>query len=172
MEIIFTFISIFCILVTIGAIFGLPIYLPAIKNTARLTAFHRQLTLAITGTLTFLICISGIAYLDALVTNSFSESISGIEKPFITNSHQDNLLMLEMWLQNVVPPSIRADCYTSDVAVCTVAQSIEASLHMNTKFEYLLLVVHGLIATTSNFMMVSHILQDNRKKKAPVLVTG
>lgn len=172
MEIIFTVIPIVCVLLSIGILFALPMYVPAIKDMVRHTAFHRQLTMATMGVFTFIICISGIAYLDAVITNGFSESISGVENPFITNSHQDNLLLRELWLQNVVPPSIRVDCYSNDVAVCKVANSIEANLHMNTSTEYLILLVHGLIASMSNMMMVNHILHDNRKKKSLNLLIG
>lgn len=172
MEIIFTIIPIVCVLLSIGVLFALPMYVPAIKDMVRHTAFHRQLAMATMGLFTFIICISGIAYLDSVITNGFSESISGVENPFVTNSHQDNLLLRELWLQNVVPPSVRADCYSKDVAVCQVAESIEASLHMNTKMEYLILLVHAWIATMSNVMMVNHILHDNRKKKSPNVVIG
>lgn len=172
MGLVTSLIAITSLLIVIGAIFALPMYLPVVRQFAHEALLRRRLMIAITSIFTFIVCFMGVAYMDALVTKTFSTPVSGIERPFADDSQQGDLLVRELWLQNIVMPSERAHCYTGDVAVCDASQSIEANLAMDANTEYVILLAHGILAAMSNIYFVSYILREKRKKKVPTLVTG
>lgn len=172
MPIILSLIFVICVLMCVGAMVALPTYLPVIKTIAYQSPKNRKLIVSIMAIATFIICLVGISYLDAQVTETLSATVSGIENPFIEGSQQDKLLTRELWLQNIVIPSVREDCYTADVVVCAVSKQIENSLTMDANTEYIILLAHALTAMLGNIMMVNYILGDNRKKKVPTLIIG
>lgn len=170
MGLLFTLISVIVFLTVLGAILALPMYLPVLSQLARTTLLRRRLMKSIFAVSTFIVCLVGVAYIDAVTTNALSSR--AVERPFVAGSEQDELLTRELWLQNIVLPSVRHDCYTDDIAVCNASNDIEAKLDMNASTEYIILLAHALIAMFGNILMVNHILSDNRKKKSATLITG
>jgi|SRR5690606_12385729 len=170
MGLLFSLISITVFLAILGALLALPMYLPALSQFAPTTLLRRRLIKSIFALATFIICLAGLAYIDAIVTNNLSSR--AVERPFVAGSEQDALLTRELWLQNIVLPSVRQDCYTNDIAVCNASNDIEARLDMNASTEYIILLAHALIAMFGNILMSNYILRDDRKKKSATLITG
>ena len=170
MGLLFSLIFIATLLLVLGGILAFPMYLPTLKQIAQQSVLCRRLMQAIFATFTLIVWLVGVAYMDAIMTNTLSSRV--VERPFVAGSAQDELLTRELWLQNIVIPSVREDCYSHDTAVCNASHNIDARLDMNANNEYIILLAHALTAMLGNIMMVNYILGDNRKKKVPTLITG
>lgn len=158
--------------IIIGCIFALPAFIPAMKNVAiRNPAVRRGLMLGL-ALLAFVVVFSAWSYLRAVIGKVFyeapacgQEACSGGNRIFPDDPLRDQLLIRELWLLGMTPPSLRKEmCFTGDDVVCNAHIVTMRTEHEGWQTYLESVLIGGLIPALSCAFMVWLITRDGLRK--------
>ena len=157
------FIIVIGALVLVGAFISLLALLWPVRRSCQRSLAVRGAVLCVLGLMSFVIGFGGLTWLGAQVTyygfgtvviDTFEPGGARVARTPEAEA-KERLIVRELWVRLLLPPSLRQRCYTSEAWVCNeVDEVVPATSNVGSWSSYLRLVGMGSVSAIASSMLV------------------